>query len=332
MPPIPDGSLSGWDEIAEEYAWEALLLGNGLSINVWPAFGYASLFDHVRGGGLTRGDVRLFSESPNFERVLADLNTAIRVSEQTGVDPAPFYVRYRRIQRALSHAVRQVHLNRTRVPSTTLAAIRAELVKYEWLFTTSYDLLVYWAMGYGGTYRPFIDLFKYNRRCEFDPDRAVVYKNEVPIYFLHGALHLVVGGTGATWKLTRTDFETLLDQFGQPIAGDPQARPLLVTEGSARDKLQAIEGNDYLSHALKRLREVEGPLVVFGSSLSVEDQHLVDALNEHRDRPIAVSMYPGRKRTLRERQGSIYGRLQAKTLLFFDSTTHPLGSDDLRAP
>src|SRR5262249_47519518 len=78
---------------------------------------------------------------------------------------------------------------------------------------------------------PFVDLFKYNRRCEFDPTRAAVYADEIPIYFLHGALHLVVGGSGATWKLTRTTFETLLDQFGEPIAGDPHARPLLGYRG-----------------------------------------------------------------------------------------------------
>jgi hypothetical protein len=254
MSAAPDGSLFDWQEIADEHSWDGLLLGNGLSINVWPNFAYDSLFDYVRGGGLKRGDVRLFHGTPNFERVLADLNTAIRVCEATGVDAGPFYIRYRRIQRGLAHAIRQVHLNRTRVPNATLATIRSELTKYEWVFTTSYDLILYWALGYGGSYRPFIDLFKYNRRCEFDPRRADVYDGEVPIYFLHGALHLVVGGSGATWKLRRTDWETLLDQFGQPIAGDPQARPLLVTEGSARDKLQAIEANDYLSHALTRLR------------------------------------------------------------------------------
>jgi hypothetical protein len=70
---------------------------------------------------------------------------------------------------------------------------------------------------------------------------------------------------------------------------------------------------------------------VFGSSLSPQDQHLVDALNEHPGRPIAVSMLPSAtKRQRAAQQGDLYGRLEAKTLLFFDSTTHPLGSSDLR--
>lgn len=58
----------------------------------------------------------------------------------------------------------------------------------------------------------------------------------------------------------------MLDQFGHPVDGDSQARPLLITEGSSQHKLQAIEGNDYLAHALDQLGECGLPLVVFGSA------------------------------------------------------------------
>jgi hypothetical protein len=133
------------------------------------------------------------------------------------------------------------------------------------------------------------------------------------------------------WKLRQTAFERILDQFGQPIEGDPQARPLLVTEGSAQDKLRAIEDNEYLTWGLGRLRALELPVVVFGSSLSAADQHLVDALNEHPERCVAVSMLPGSRRALAIRQAEIYGRLEVDTLLFFDATTHPLGAPELAA-
>lgn len=329
----PDGSLKNWGEIVDEHQWQILLLGNGLSINVWRGFMYDALFDHARHAGLSDEDLGLFAETPNFERVLGDLLTAIRVMETVGLDAEPLYERYRRIQRALGHAIREVHVNRDRVPGATRRAIREELAEYEWIYTTSYDLLIYWAMGYGGVWRPFVDGFKYGGRYAFDPEQFEVWERDVPVFFLHGALHLVVGGDGVTWKLRRTLLDTLLDQFGQPIPGDPRARPLLVTEGSARDKLRAIEANDYLSFALGELRREALPLVVFGSSLSPQDQHLVDALNEYPDRPIAVSMLPsGTKRQRAAQQGDLYGRLEAKTLLFFDSTTHPLGSPDLSVP
>jgi Domain of unknown function (DUF4917) len=218
---------------------------------------------------------------------------------------------------------------RAKVPEVTLRQIRNELLRYEWIFSTSYDLLLYWAMGCGGSFKPFIDHFR-GPRLEFNPERADVYVDQVPVYFLHGALHLVVGGSGDTWKLRSGELRTVLDQFGEPIDGDPHARPLLVTEGTARDKLRAIEGNAYLAHSLQTLQSAALPLVVFGSSLGAQDDHLLDALNEHPRRPIAISLLPGSKRVIAAMQADIYARLETDELCFFDATTHPLGRRSLR--
>jgi len=327
-----DGSLLRWEAVARRHRWAALLLGNGLSVNVWPQFAYGSLFDHARQDRLTRADHALFDGTRNFERALSDLMTAMRVNDALGIDVAPILERYRSIQVALGHAIQEVHLNRARIPDATLEAIRDHLLGYEWIFTTSYDLVLYWAMKGPDGWAPFVDHFMHNGRCEFDPDQAKVYRGDVPVYFLHGALHLVVGSTGATWKLRRTGLQGLLDQFGRPIDGDPRARPLLVTEGSAKEKLRAIEGNAYLSHALERLRALQLPTVVFGSNLSAQDAHLVQALNEHPDRPVAISLLPGPKREVAARKAELIGRLDAAEVLFFDARSHPLGAVDLTAP
>jgi hypothetical protein len=322
--PRSEESLETWPDLAARFSQAALLCGNGLSINICHAFDYASLFDHAHDGDLTAEDLALFGETENFERVLSDLNTAIRVNETLKLPADPIYARYRSIQRGLGHAVRAVHLIRSQVPDTTLKSIRDELLRYEWIFSTSYDLLLYWAMGCGGSFRPFVDHFR-GPQLEFDPGRADVYVGQVPVYFLHGALHLVVSGSGVTWKLRRGAIQSVLDQFGEPIDGDPHARPLLVTEGTARDKLRAIEENAYLAHALGRLSSIDLPLVVFGSSLSAQDDHLLDALNEHPGRAIAVSLLPGTRRAVAARQADIYARLETDELWFFDATTHPLG-------
>lgn len=324
-----DGSLASWPGLADRFAKAALLCGNGLSVNVWPAFAYESLFDYACDDGLTAEDLALFGGTKNFERVLSDLNTAIRVDETLGVRADRIYERYRSIQRGLGRAVRAVHLVRSRVPEATLQQVRAELLHYEWIFSTSYDLLLYWAMGCGGSFKPFVDHFR-GSRLEFNPKRADVYVDQVPVYFLHGALHLVVGGSGVTWKLRSGEMRTVLDQFGEPIDGDPHARPLLVTEGTARDKLRAIEGNAYLAHSLQTLRSAALPLVIFGSSLSAQDGHLLDALNEHPRRAIAVSLLPAGKRAIAAMQADVFTRLETEELYFFDATTHPLGRPSLR--
>jgi hypothetical protein len=325
----PDGTLRDWQDIADFDDWQVLLLGNGLSRNVWDRFGYHRLLDHAAVDRLTAEDRALFAGTSNFERILADVSTAIRVCDIAGVNTSELYARYRSIQQALGHAVRQVHPTLTQVPGSTRAVIRQTMEEFEWIFTTSYDLLIYWAMGHGGAFRPFKDHFRFGGRCEFDPARAPVFEGEIPVYYLHGALHLIVGGTGVTWKLRMTSLQTLLDQFGQPIAGDPQARPLLVTEGSAREKLRAIEANDYLAHALEVLRELEFPVVVFGSSLSPQDEHLVAAISQHPSRPVAISMRQGRRADLLADQSDIYRRLGVEEVYFYDAATHPLGSSDL---
>jgi hypothetical protein len=328
--PSLDGSLEQWSDVAGRHEWQGLLLGNGMSINVWDGFDYQRLFDYAKCDGLQPDDLPLFADTPNFELVLGDLLTAIRVLESLGQDAGALYERYVSVQAALGHAVREVHLPQSDVPAEALTTIRATMEQFEWLFTTSYDLLVYWAMAQP-TWQPFVDLFKYQGRCEFDPSRCDVASDEIPIYFLHGALHLVTGEGGATWKLKRTLVRNLLDQFGQPISGEPKARPLLVTEGSARDKLRAIEANDYLTHALDRLYECDLPMVVFGSSLSAQDSHLVEALNEHPKRPVAMSLRSASKRELASLQADLYGRLESEELIFFDAATHPLGDPSLAA-
>jgi hypothetical protein len=328
MRSAPDGTLLDWRDIAEGYEWDTLLLGNGMSINIWEPFKYRALYDHAKSGELSTADRKLFQETPNFERVLADLLTTSRVNEAIGIPTAPVLEHYRDIQRALVHAVRAVHVNRERVPLSTRRKIRASMLEFEWVFTTSYDLLLYWSIGCDG-FTPFMDHFRFGRRCAFDPARAIVPSSAIPVYFLHGALHLVVGSSGTTWKLTQRNLDTLLNQFGKPIAGDPKARPLLVTEGSAADKLSAIDDNSYLSHALERLYERDLPVVVFGSGLSQHDAHLAEALSENPDRAVAVSMLPDSKDKLLAKQVDLYGRLKAKPLLFFNAKTHPLGDTGL---
>ncbi len=330
-----DGTLASWEELEESCLWGTLLLGNGLSRNIWPDFGYPSLYEKAmagtRHGGLSDTDKELFSvlETRNFERVLAELNAAIRVARVCGIDPAPFEERYRSVQAALGAAVRSAHLEHLEIDRAALVKVRDALREFESVFTTSYDLIAYWAMAHE-SFKGFCDLLWANDRNEFDPDQTTIKGNLTPVFFLHGALHLVIQGNGVTQKLRRTD-KALIERFGEPIPGDPDARPLLVSEGSSKDKLLAIEGNDYLAYALGTLRARSEALVVFGQRLGEQDRHLVDAINRHPERPVAVSILPGPLVEVRARQGDIRAALSSEQLYFFDATTHPLGVEDLRA-
>jgi hypothetical protein len=331
-----DGTLREWGHVASLSNWGALLLGNGLSVNVWPRFAYSSLFETARAAGkLVGDDLALFRRlrTSNFEAVLSDLRRGSDVLGALGRDAQPLARRYRSVQRALAAAMREVHPHRAEVPGVALSAIKQVLREQAVVFTTNYDLLIYWAMGYGETFTRTADLFwtaGAHGTCQFDQRHAGLWPGWTPLYYLHGGLHLIVHGDGTARKLTRGP-DTLLEQFDRPVAGDPSARPLLVSEGTAGEKRRAIEDSAYLHHALSALRRCQLPLVIFGSSLSEQDSHLTEAINEHPQRPVAVAIVRGStRREVRAAQARIRARLETEALLYFDAATHPLGNPYLR--
>jgi hypothetical protein len=331
-----DGTLDSWEDVEEVADWDAVVLGNGASINVWNDFQYGSLFEKAKQRKLFHAeDEALFAELgvENFEEVLHSLSEAIRIGEALGQDVSKQLERHASIQKALARAVQAVHVQGGEIPLGTLEAIREELRNYRHVFTTSYDLLIYWAAAKGEYgFQGFYDFFWVKPKNSFDESTIRIQPSwtDTRLYFLHGALHLVVLGDGTTCKRQATMFEAILDQFGQPYLGDHTARPLVVTEARASDKRRSIEGNDYLDYCWRLLHASSCPMVIFGHSLSEQDAHLVDALNEHRDRPIAVGLRDKGKRTNRKEQHRIASLLEVRPIYFFNSTTHPLGSEELR--
>jgi hypothetical protein len=222
------------------------------------------------------------------------------------------------------------------VPHETLGEIRDAFLTHDRIFTTSYDLLAYWAIGHGG-YHPFCDFFWGGpKENEFDPLNCRPPAELTPIHYLHGALHLIVSGAGVTRKVNKKDLgegeEEILELFDTEIPDDPEARPLLVTEGSSTDKLQKIEQNPYLSRGYDALKGEGESLLVFGHSLGEQDQHLIEAIRAHPDRPVAISMLPKGKLELEEAQVRIRKNLGMENVRFYDARSHPLGDPRLRAP
>jgi hypothetical protein len=57
--------------------------------------------------------------------------------------------------------------------------------------------------------------------------------------------------------------------------------------------MQSIRRSDYLSFGYQSLADYEGPLVVFGHSLSDADQRIVQAIQSQKDRQVAVGLLSG---------------------------------------
>lgn len=271
-------------------------------------------------------DLDLFArlgKTRNFEAVLGALLTTMSVAEALDLQPQKrIDERYASIQAALVAAVRRVHVPWLSVPASTLLAIREALLQYKFVFSTNYDLLVYWAIMAGGP-----DAFRdYFWNTTFDASDTETWGEATKILYLHGALHLYYSADGRTYKERAEGNVNLLDLFGRR----PETVPLCITEGTARQKLSAIARSDYLTFAYQQLGHTRGALVLFGQALGKSDTHIADVLARRQPRMIAVGIYPINSEHIIKEKAHFFNLLPAADLVFFNSRTHPLGDPQLR--
>lgn len=325
------GDLRSWEEIQEEFAGGGLLVGNGASRAVWDGFDYGSLYEKALSPDLDRclseTDQAIFEalETTNFETVLSALRTTALVGRALGKRISTVTERYESIKASLIEAVRNVHIPPDDVPTSTLISIRSELRKYRYVYSTNYDLLLYWAImskdkGYG-----FKDYFWYGG---FDITNVDAPESATRVLYLHGGLHLVRKVSGRVAKLKSEPERAILDQFG--TGEDLGAVPLFVSEGDSADKERAIRSSDYLTFALQRFAAHTRPLVVFGHSLGNSDAHLVRAMQRWGNTPIAISIRPSTTHKQKEHKAGFIEKLSKADLRFFDASTHPMGAEFLK--
>jgi hypothetical protein len=135
---------------------------------------------------------------------------------------------------------------------------------------------------------------------------------------LHGALFLFKESLYEL-KLRKADSpEELIEVISTTIR---EGRiPLFVSEGTHRQKEEAISRSEYLRFALERLRQSQRNLVIFGTSLSDPDRHIIDAINQN-ERDLAVSIHLGTKSRdeVESTKYSIKSKFPEHRIKFFNS-------------
>jgi hypothetical protein len=318
--------LDDWDDI-DHGDWPTLLVGNGGSLAVSSKFAYDSLYTVAP---LVQDDREVFValDTTNFEEVLNHLRTASLVCRQLGHHSSDVDNRYNSIRNSLIKAVHAHHVSWPDVNlGDRLQLIRKALLAFESVFTTNYDLIIYWAIMNGGVPPGdgFGDLF-WNDRHVFDPFNITRFGKKTLVYWLHGGLHLYRTPAGETTKQT-SNGGTLLASFA---AG--KRVPLFVSEGTWRQKRRAIRRSDYLEHAYTTFAGTSGPLVVFGQTLGDSDRHLIKAILRHPRRDIAFGIYTTKQRSVNLQRAQVENHFPHANIAFFDSRTHPLGDPALRVP
>lgn len=304
-----------------------MLLGNGVSISVADAFRYESLraeAENLVASGQVEGlsALQLFGEfeTDNFETVLWALETATRVVDVIGDSSLEIRKKTRQVRELLFSTVRATHPRHDDVIDV-LRSRAAGLAGHGAIFTTNFDLLLYWMFFQVPGHVRLVDYF-WNEDGAFDPNRTEVFDGYVPVFYVHGGLHLNGDARGDTWK--RIAGQTgggLLSSLEQIEDG---REPLFVSEGTHHGKLQRIHSSHYLSFAYEHLsRSV--PIVTLGHAFHRNDMHVAEALAA-RNAEIAVGIFDEEERHRISERFRVAGALDRLT--FFWSQTHPVcGSD-----
>ncbi|WP_164512837.1 DUF4917 family protein [Leucobacter chromiireducens] len=268
-----------------------VLLGNGFSRSYLDeSFNYKSLWARAR--------VSLTTEKTELERVMgsSDFEAIIRRLDRTAelvelYDPAsPLTGSIRKdsagIRAALCTAIAELHPDHARKLNTNQRThVRTFLEHFEEIFTTNYDLLVYWATNDD-------DERKVVRDDGFRGSKENGYRWRKPdaqrVHYLHGAIHVFEQGDQLT-KAFGPGNTHIMSDIRRRI--EAEEFPLIVTEGASRTKRERIAESRYLTHCFDRLGEASGALFTFGSSLDANDAHLFDQLTSPKS--TVHSLYAG---------------------------------------
>ena len=97
--------------------------------------------------------------------------------------------------------------------------------------------------------------------------------------------------------------------------------------------MRSILNSPYLSFSYGQFANDNNPLVIMGHSLGENDNHIVEAIGK-RTCPVAISIYSVNESDTIRKKASFIEKLPKqvleKKLMFYDATTHPLGSANLK--
>jgi len=273
-----------------------VLLGNGFSIGCDRVFRYESLYEAARAAGLSEKAVEIFERvgTNNFERVMRVLDDSEWVGRLYGLPltgVAAMRQDLRAIKTALVEAVAKSHLAHSGLVSDDKkAAALTFLAPFHNVFTTNYDLVLYWVAMHQKPVH-FRDGFGNDAD---DPEAPYVVfvgrSNASPgILYLHGALHLHEAGSDIRKHCWNRSGIPLTDLIRAGM--EKREYPLFVAEGLPDKKLEQIGAHGYLFDCLQSLMRISSPLVVYGHALGPSDQHLADAIVQSNTQKVFIGLH-----------------------------------------
>jgi hypothetical protein len=134
------------------------------------------------------------------------------------------------------------------------------------------------------------------------------------LFFLHGAFHIFKDGLRFK-KITQQSDKALYDKLEEVLNNESQE---VVCVFQHEDKTDVINNNEYLQNSLKKLGEIFGNMVIIGSSLADNDNHIYEQINNSGIGTIYISTL---LKTKEENLKLAKEKFPSKNIYLFDAET-----------
>ena len=284
------------ESLAKKNRQKHLLLGNGFSMSYDSGiFSYNALSKFLEN---LEDEVlqKLFQiiKTSNFELLMEQLDNVAKIADVFGAEKMvvdKIRNASERLKQGLISAIKELHpehvFSVSEDKSKACASFLNEfLSKGGNVFTTNYDLLLYWVLmrnqldrigdGFG---RETEETDEWIDPSERDWSELRWGKNmdTQSIYYVHGALHLFDAGIHIV-KEEYTSEHVLLENVKARM--ERKEYPIFVTAGNGEEKLSHIRHNIYLSFCYDVLSSISGSLICFGFGFGPYDEHIIAAINK----------------------------------------------------
>lgn len=117
--------------------------------------------------------------------------------------------------------------------------------------------------------------------------KEIIFKNPQTqnLIFLHGAFHIYQRGK-VIYKITQQSEKALYQKIEEVVEG---ADENIICVFSDTNKEIEIAQNEYLRNGLNKLSDIEGTLLIIGSSLADNDAHIFEKVNQSKIQRIFIA-------------------------------------------
>jgi hypothetical protein len=145
------------------------------------------------------------------------------------------------------------------------------------IYTLNYDLLLYWTIMSDDALRTKLGDWFWEDEDSIN-EWHVVYQNWhwYKLFYLHWWLHLFDQGYQVIKETySKTDI-SLMEQTKKNL--DEWVYPIFISEWDSKQKMKKIMHSGYMSSCYRSLKNIWWDLVIFGTMLKTNDEHILQAI------------------------------------------------------